>query len=78
MKGNDTMKQYIGTKIVEAEPATLYELKDGGHYLKKHSEEWPEESANIPELSSSTREGYAVRYADGYESWSPKEVFERS
>ena len=39
MKGNDTMKQYIGTKIVEAEPATLYELKDGGHYLKKHSED---------------------------------------
>lgn len=78
MKGNDTMKQYIGTKIVEAEPATLYELKDGGHYLKKHSEEWPEESANIPELSSSTREGYAVRYADGYESWSPKDVFERA
>ena len=22
--------------------------------------------------------GYAVRYEDGYESWSPKEVFERS
>lgn len=72
------MKQYIGTKIVEAEPATLYELKDGGHYLKKHSEEWPAESANIPELSSSAREGYAVRYADGYESWSPKDVFERA
>lgn len=72
------MKQYIGTKVVEAEPATLYELKDGGHYLKKHSEEWPEESINIPELSSSTREGYAVRYADGYESWSPKDVFERA
>lgn len=72
------MKQYIGTKVVEAEPATLYELKEGGHYLKKHSEEWPEESANIPELSSSAREGYAVRYADGYESWSPKDVFERA
>ena len=72
------MKQYIGTKVVEAEPATLYELKEGGHYVKKHSEEWPEESANIPELSSSAREGYAVRYADGYESWSPKDVFERA
>ena len=23
------------------------------------------------------REGYVVRYADGYESWSPKEAFER-
>ena len=41
------MKQYIGTKLVEAEP----QQKDG-------------------------REGYRVRYAGGYESWSPKEVFE--
>lgn len=72
------MKQYIGTKIVEAEPATLYELKEGGHYLKKHSEEWTKENARIPDLASSKREGYAVRYADGYESWSPKDVFERA
>jgi len=78
LKGNDTMKQYIGTKIVEAEPATRYELKEGGHFIKKHSEEWPEESARIPELSRSEQEGYAVRYADGYESWSPKDVFERA
>lgn len=72
------MKQYIGTKIVEAEPATLYELREGGHYLKKASEEWTEEDVQIPELSSSRREGYIVRYADGYESWSPKDVFERA
>jgi len=26
--------------------------------------------------SESGREGYRVRYADGYESWSPKEAFE--
>lgn len=72
------MKQYIGTKIVEAEPATLYELKEGGHFLKKAGEEWTEESAHIPNLASSTREGYSVRYTDGYESWSPKDVFERA
>lgn len=72
------MKQYIGTKVVEAEPATLYELKEGGHYLKKHSEEWTKEDANIPDLSSSKREGYAVRYEDGYESFSPKDVFEKA
>lgn len=72
------MKQYIGTKIVEAEPATLYELKEGGHFLKKESEEWTKENARIPDLAASKREGYAVRYADGYESWSPKEVFERA
>lgn len=42
------MKQYIGTKIVHAEPRS----KNG-------------------------RDGYKVVYApDGYESWSPKDVFE--
>ena len=31
----------------------------------------------VPEKhSESGREGYRVRYADGYESWSPKEAFE--
>ena len=59
MKGQKTMKQYIGTKIVEAEPATLYELKEGGHFMKKASEEWTEENARIPDLASSTRGGYA-------------------
>lgn len=72
------MKQYIGTKLVEAEPAILYELKEGGHFLKKASEEWTPETSNIPSLSSSFRDGYAVRYQDGYESWSPKDVFERA
>ena len=42
------MKAYIGTKIVQAEPA---EGPDG--------------------------QGYKVVYEDGYESWSPKDVFER-
>ena len=36
------MKQYIGTKVVQAEPAA---------------------------------DGYKIVYSDGYESWSPKEVF---
>lgn len=43
------MKKYIGTKLIEAEPA----MQKG-------------------------REGYIVRYADGYESWSPKDVFEEA
>lgn len=30
---------------------------------------WPE--------SKDGQDGYAVRYDDGYQSWSPKEVFER-
>lgn len=49
------MNQYIGTKIIEAEPCPAW--KDaGGH------------KTGDP--------GYRVRYSDGYESWSPKDVFE--
>jgi hypothetical protein len=30
-----------------------------------------------PQTDSTGREGYKVVYEDGYESWSPKDVFER-
>ncbi len=43
------MKNYIGVKIVKADPQN----KNG-------------------------RPGYRVKYPDGYESWSPKEVFEKA
>lgn len=44
------MKQYIGTKIIHAEP-----------------------------MEKNGRDGYKVVYApDGYESWSPKDVFEEA
>lgn len=33
----------------------------------------------VPEVHGETgREGYVVRYADGYESWSPKEAFDEA
>ena len=51
------MKQYIGTKIIEAEPCKAW--KD----TKEHK---------------AGEDGYKVRYADGYESWSPKDVFEEA
>lgn len=51
------MKQYIGTKLIEAEPCPAW--KDMGEH-------------------KTGEPGYKVRYADGYESWSPKDVFERS
>lgn len=44
------MKQYIGTKMIEAEP----------------------------DRGGNGEMGYKVRYADGYESWSPKKVFEKA
>lgn len=49
------MNEYIGTKMIEAEPCPAW--KDAGNH-----------KAGDP--------GYRVRYADGYESWSPKDVFE--
>lgn len=57
------MKQYIGTKIIHAEPAFRI---DGGIYS-------PNE---ILPKGTDVEEGYRVRYPDGYESWSPKKVFE--
>ncbi len=43
------MKNYIGVKIIKAEP-------------EKKGE----------------KDGYKVLYPDGYESWSPKDVFEKA
>ena len=60
------MKTYIGTKIIEAEPA----YKVDGKTVQPT--DWP-----VPE-GSKAEEGYAVRYPDGYMSWSPKEVFEEA
>lgn len=58
------MKKYIGTKIIEAVPA----IRKGGKVY--------EEGQPIPKSMDPTEEGYKVRYPDGYESWSPKDVFE--
>ena len=59
------MKQYIGTKLIEAEPAP----KVNG---KVQPADWP-----IPN-DATVEEGYMVCYPDGYTSWSPKDVFERA
>lgn len=63
------MEKYIGTKLIEAEPA--YRCTDGIGKVVITTR--PEEAfPNYP----SVEEGYRVRYPDGYESWSPKDVFE--
>lgn len=65
------MKQYIGTKLIEAEPA--YRCTDGSGkvVITPHPEEaFP----NYPSIE----DGYRVRYQDGYVSWSPKAVFEEA
>ncbi len=59
------MNQYIGMKIVQAEPA--YKRTDGSI-----------EIADGITAPNGGREGYRVIYPDGYESWSPKDIFEKA
>lgn len=60
------MKTYIGTKIIEAIPA----IRTGGKVY--------DENELIPRSMELVEEGYKVRYQDGYESFSPKDVFEEA
>ena len=60
------MKTYIGTKIIEAVPA----IRKGGRVY--------EEGQPTPKSMDPVEEGYKVRYPDGYESFSPKAVFEEA
>lgn len=60
------MKTYIGTKIIEAIPA----IRTGGKVYDANE--------LIPRNMELVEEGYKVRYQDGYESFSPKDVFERA
>ena len=55
------MKQYIGIKLVMAEPMTAQVAKEKGYRVENN-----------------TGEGYEVTYEDGYKSWCPKHVFEKS
>lgn len=64
------MKEYIGTKIVKAEPAVRIEGVMGTRRvvpLSKGPVTAPFEKVDM---------GYRVVYEDGYESWSPMDVFE--
>ena len=60
------MDKYVGTKIIEAEPAIR---KAGKVYTANDP---------IPKSMETVEEGYKVKYPDGYVSWSPKEVFEKA
>ena len=56
------MKDYIGVKVVAAEPMSRGEY-NAYRGWKIPSDENPED------------EGYHIRYSDGYESWCPKKQF---
>lgn len=66
---NKTLKQYIGTKMVKAEP-----MAKSAAVAKGWARPSSEGNEDVP--------GYHVQYTnpDGstYDSWSPKEVFEKS
>ena len=62
------MKKYIGTKQIEAEPMTMGEAYRRGLL----------HVGRVPSESEKSKEGYYVRYENGYESWSPADVFEQS
>lgn len=60
------MKKYIGTKQIEAEPMTMGEAYEKGLL----------QAGRVPNEIEKSNAGYHVKYQDGYESWSPAEVFE--
>ena len=60
------MKQYIGTKTVKAEPMTMGEAYKRGLL----------QTGRIPTAAETEKPGYYVQYENGYESWSPADVFE--
>lgn len=59
------MKNYTGTKTVSAEPMNEFDAVQKG-------------IARPNTDNHEFREGYHVVYPDGYESWSPKGVFEEA
>lgn len=62
------MKKYTGTKQVSAMPMTLGEFRT-------YSGRDPYSNSEDP---GNSYMGYLVKYEDGYESWSPMEVFEKA
>lgn len=65
------MKKYIGTKTVNATPAWRVDGK-----LIREKDAYPK-VGDVPGAIK-YEDGYKVVYEDGYESWSPKDVFEKA
>lgn len=62
------MKKYIGTKQVEAEPMNMGQAYEKGLL----------QAGKVPSKAETDKPGYHVKYADGYESWSPAKPFEEA
>ena len=59
------MKNYIGCKVILAETMSLDTFNENFNKV-------------IPAPKHTSKEGYHVQYPDGYDSWSPKTVFENA
>ena len=68
------MKMYIGTKMILAKPAYLYWMEDNERIIVAYDEDKPD----MVKDATACEDGYKVVYPDGYESWSPKDVFEKA
>ena len=66
------MKTYIGTKIIQAAPALRMEDADGNVRVELLG------TNPMPRVGETVDMGYKVVYPDGYESWSPQDVFEEA
>lgn len=60
-----TIFNYIGCKIIQAEAMDLDSFNEKFNKV-------------IPAPMHTSKEGYHVQYPDGYDSWSPKTVFENA
>lgn len=67
------MKNYIGVKIVKAKPGTMAEAQ-----AMKCGTTVEVQQRIFKKSGTKDREGYIVKYPDGYISWSPKEAFEEA
>ena len=67
------MKNYIGVKIVKAEPGTIAEAQAMKNKCPVEVQE-----RIFKQSGTVNQDGYIVKYPDGYISWSPKDVFEKA
>ena len=66
------MKEYIGTKVIQAEPARRFIMASGTTVIVPNDADKPQ----ITKEAIAWEDGYKVVYPDGYKSWSPQDVFE--
>jgi len=70
-------QKYIGVKIVQA---TMMRAEDASLLLGRpiNTENAKQNPMSVPEEYKDAHDGYLVTYPDGYQSWCPKEQFEKA